>query len=198
MCCSSCGHVRGVGAGQVPWTQVPRPPLRVGGREAADAPPGSGDGGEAGRSGGPRRGRRRLAQPQDWRRRSKDPCSGSLAALLGLTIRAFARGGRSLLATFPGLSLLPIRAAASQVAARSAPTLVPTTPAFGFLWWLFLLFGVTWVMLAVGLWLMCRTSSTRKRSTRTVGCQTSTTFRRHFAVPRMAELRDGEFGTWID
>ena len=33
---------------------------------------------------------------------------------------------------------------------------------------------------------------------RTVGVQTTTTFRRHYAAPRMAELADGEHGTWVD
>ena len=33
---------------------------------------------------------------------------------------------------------------------------------------------------------------------RTVGLQTTTTFRRRFAAPRMAELADGEHGTWVD
>ena len=33
---------------------------------------------------------------------------------------------------------------------------------------------------------------------RTVGVQTTTTFRRRFAAPRMAELADGEHGTWVD
>ena len=33
---------------------------------------------------------------------------------------------------------------------------------------------------------------------RTVGVQTTTTFRRRYAAPRMGELADGEHGVWID
>ncbi len=36
------------------------------------------------------------------------------------------------------------------------------------------------------------------RHGRTVGVQTTTTFPRRFAAPRMAELADGEHGTWVD
>ncbi len=37
----------------------------------------------------------------------------------------------------------------------------------------------------------------RKR-VRTVGVQTTTTFKRHYVTPRMMELKDGECGIWID
>ncbi len=37
----------------------------------------------------------------------------------------------------------------------------------------------------------------RKR-VRTVGVQTTTTFKRHYVIPRMMELKDGECGIWID
>ena len=33
---------------------------------------------------------------------------------------------------------------------------------------------------------------------RTVGVQTTTTFRRRYVTPRMAELAEGEHGFWID
>jgi hypothetical protein len=41
--------------------------------------------------------------------------------------------------------------------------------------------------------------SVERKRVRTVGVQTTTTtFKRHYAVPRMMELKDGECGTWID
>ena len=33
---------------------------------------------------------------------------------------------------------------------------------------------------------------------RMVGVQTVATFKRHFATPRMMDLKEGEHGTWID
>jgi hypothetical protein len=42
-------------------------------------------------------------------------------------------------------------------------------------------------------------SGTKKqKKRRNVGTQTTTTFRRRYAAPRMGELADGEHGVWID
>ena len=100
--------------------------------------------------------------------------------------------GRGLLAKMVALSTLLVQARGESMEYQEQADEGETCG-----WWLVALLG--WLVALVAV--CCCAKLARKMRTvrvRTVGVQTTTTCKRHYAVPRMCELKDGECGTWVD
>ena len=70
-------------------------------------------------------------------------------------------------------------------------------------WTLVFIAVLGWVLALIALVGCCKLALTLgagggAKHVRTVGVQTSTTFRRRYATPRMGELNEGKHGIWID
>ena len=109
-----------------------------------------------------------------------------------------ATNGRGLLARMAALSALVVPAHGESVTSYQAPDTASAAASCGDAWWFIALLG--WLLAAVavaGCVKLAMKNFERKR-VRTVGVQTTTTFKRHYVTPRMMELKDGECGIWID
>jgi hypothetical protein len=112
-----------------------------------------------------------------------------------------ATSGRSFVGRLAVLSTILLPAKGDSMTIYKGACEVP-----GINWTLVFFAVLGWALAFLVAWCWCRrsvrhiaVSGTRKqKKRRNVGTQTTTTFRRRYAAPRMGELADGEHGVWID
>ncbi len=110
-----------------------------------------------------------------------------------------ATSGRGFLGKLAVLSTILVPARGDSMTMYKEAAAIPGTD-----WTLMFIAVLGWALAFLAAFCCCKLAGrlsavgSAKKPKRTVGVQTTTTFRRRYAAPRMGELADGEHGVWID